>query len=639
MNRCRHGPFVAPRGGHGRHACAWRAIGSLRLSCVLWSRSVGHNRMDAVNTRPHSTSTLLAVPAALTAATLIGTCMPSLAAPPGAAAEEWAPRRLLVVPRAGLGEGELGKIIGVHGGKSRRMGGSNIHVIDLPQGASETAVRTLLARHPHLKNVELDRRVPAAFVANDPYLGSAWHLGKIGAQTAWDTTQGSGVTIAILDSGVLPTHPDLASRLVPGWNFIDNNANTADVHGHGTAVAGAAAAATNNGVGVSSVAGAAQIMPIRIADANAYAYWSTVAQGLTWAADRGARVANISYLGVAGSAAVQNAAQYMRSKGGLVVVCAGNTGIDEGIAPTTTMIPVSATDANDQKTSWSSWGNFVAVSAPGINIWTTAKSGGYEQWWGTSMASPVTAGVVALMMAANKALPPAQIESLLYSTAVDLGAPGRDAVFGHGRVNASAAVAAAANAAAVDAQAPLAAITTPGGGTTVSGVATVDVAASDNVGVARVELRINGSTVATDIAAPFQFSWNTAGYANGSATLVAVAFDAAGNSASSQAVSVNIANGGAAAADTTAPKVTIVSPTAGAVAGTVQISVAASDDSGSAGITHTLFIDGQRVATGSGASLSYNWNSRKASVGNHLLMAVARDAAGNQSSTSVTVRK
>src|SRR5262249_46069930 len=141
--------------------------------------------------------------------------------------------------------------------------------------------------------------------------------------------------------GINASHPDLAARMVPGWNFYDNNANTTDVHGHGTAVAGGAAATLNNGVGVAAVAGAARLMPVRIADANAYAYWSTVAQGVTSAADNGARIANISYVGVAGSASVQSAANYMKSKGGLVIAAAGNNGIEETIAPTSSMIVVS----------------------------------------------------------------------------------------------------------------------------------------------------------------------------------------------------------------------------------------------------------------------------------------------------------
>lgn len=143
-------------------------------------------------------------------------------------------------------------------------------------------------------------------------------------------------------------HPDLETQMVPGWNFYDNNSDTSDVFGHGTLVAGTASAITNNGAGV---AGQSKVMPIRITDTNGYGYASTIVQGLVWASDSGVRVANISFGGAAGILSVQNAAQYMKDKGGLVVVSAGNTGSEQTTAPTSALIPVSATDANDVKTS------------------------------------------------------------------------------------------------------------------------------------------------------------------------------------------------------------------------------------------------------------------------------------------------
>ena len=561
------------------------------------------------------------------------------AQPTGSSEIEFAKGRILVLPKAGLSSVEFDKALGAHGGKARRVGKSDLHIIDLPAGANEAAVAAALAQHPHFKFAELDRRVRAASAANDPYAGSQWHLAKIGGATAWDQSQGSGVTIAILDTGIDASHPDLSARMVPGWNFVDNNNNTADVHGHGTAVAGSAAATLNNGVGVASIAGQAALMPVRIADANAYTYWSTVAQGLTWAADNGARVANISYVGVAGSSTVQNAAQYMKSKGGLVVVSAGNNNINENVTPTGTMIPVSATDENDNKTSFSSWGNFVAMSAPGVNVWTTVRGGSYQQWWGTSIASPVVAGAVALMMSRNPTLPVAQIESLLYSSAVDLGAAGRDAVFGYGRVDAAAAVQAAGTAVStVDSQAPTASVTSPDANLTVNGLVAVTANASDNVGVTRVDLRVNGSTVASDTSAPFAFAWDSSKVVNGMATLTAVAFDAAGNSSSSAPVSVNVAN--VAVIDTTAPALTIKNPASGAtVSGTVQVKLEASDNSGSAGITQTLYIDGNKVASAVGAALSYSWNTRKVASGPHAVTATARDAAGNSTTQTVSVTR
>ena len=580
----------------------------------------------------------IALPSLLAAA--IGMHVSSaVAAPPVfAAADQYARGRILVLPRAGLTDAEFARTLAPHGGKGRKVGQSRLQVVDLPAGVSEKAVVEHLSRNPNVKFAELDRLVKPSFVSNDPYFGSEWHLSKVGASTAWDVSQGAGVVIAILDSGVDGSHPDLAAQMVPGYNFYDNNTNTADVNGHGTAVAGVAAATTNNATGVAGIAGQAKIMPVRIADANAWAYYSTIAQGLTWAADNGARVANCSYSGVAGSSSIQSAAQYMKSKGGLVFVAAGNNGIDENITPTTTMIPVSATDSNDVRTSWSSYGSFVAMSAPGIT-WTTSRGGFYDQWQGTSFSSPLTAGVAALMMAAKPSLDGSQIEQMMYSTATDLGAAGRDPYYGYGRVNAAAAVqAVVASAPAPDTQAPAVAISAPLGSSTVSGVVSVDVNATDNVGVARVELRINNTTVAADNAAPFTFSWDSTGVPNGMANLVAYAFDAAGNSTASSTVSVNVANSVTVVAkDTTPPTVAIANPTAGRVSGNVAVSTNASDDSGAAGINQWLYIDGALVANGSGSTLAYNWNTRKTAKGTHVIQVVAKDAAGNSSTSSVSV--
>lgn len=581
---------------------------------------------------------VVAAAAALAASTLVAPAWAQGQSGKSGQEQAFAPGRILVMPRAGMPEHALERILKDNGaGKSRRVGNSDLRIVDLPPGLEKKSVEWL-SRHPHIEFAEVDELVAPAAPSNDPYYGSAWHLPKVGAPTAWDASTGTGVTIAILDTGVDAAHPDLASRIVPGWNFYDNNSNTSDVHGHGTGVAGAAAATLNNGTGVASIAGNARIMPVRIADANAWATWSTVAQGLTWAADKGARVANISYNGVAGSAAVRSAAQYMQNKGGVVVVAAGNNNKDEGISPTTVLIPVSATDSADQKASFSSWGNFVAMSAPGVDIWTTVRGGSYQRWKGTSLASPVAAGTVALIMARNPALTGLQAQQVLFDTATDLGAAGRDPVFGHGRVNAAAAVAAAFQVAKVDATAPTVAIPAPVANSTVSGLVPVSITASDNVGVTRVELRVNGKTVATDTTSPFGFSWDSTQVANGMANLVAVAYDAAGNSAASTTVAVNVANTAAVAGDSTPPTVVIGNPRNGSkVSGSVKITVSASDDSGAAGIKQELYVGGVRVATAAGGQLTYTWNTRKASKGTYAIQAIARDAAGNASSSAVQV--
>jgi len=552
---------------------------------------------------------------------------------------EWAKGRLVVAVRAGITDAQIGQLLAPHGGKARRMGASNLFVVELPGTASETAVQALLKHNPHLRFAELDYKVSPNLVPNDPYTGSAWHLGKINAYTAWDTSMGSGVTVAVLDSGIDATHPDLTARLVPGWNFYDGNSNTADVYGHGTQVAGTVAATLNNGAGVAAVAGQAALMPIRVTDTTGAGYTSMIANGLIYAADRGVKVANVSFANMPSRAAVVSAAQYMKDKGGLVVVAAGNTGTDPGFGATTAMVPVSATDSADARASWSSYGSYVALAAPGVNIYTTNRGGGYGAASGTSVASPVAAGVAALTFATNAALKGADVESILFATAIDLGSTGRDTYYGHGRVDAARAVAAARTfVGTADTQAPTVSIAAPLAGGTVSGLVPVDVSAGDNVGVTRVDLLVNGTKVASDSASPFAFSWDSSAAANGSASLSAVAYDAAGNARTSATVTVNVAN--AVVADMVAPVVQIGNPANGSVvSGNVSITVSASDNNGASGLTQKLLINGVQVATGSGGSLSYMWNTRKLSAGSHTVTAVATDKAGNATTTSVTVTR
>ncbi|WP_297744232.1 S8 family serine peptidase [Nitrosomonas sp.] len=554
--------------------------------------------------------------------------------------DQWAKGRILVMPRAGLPAKAFAKIMKKQGGKISKIGQSDLYIIDLPE-YTEQSVIAQLAHHPHLKFAELDYYVSPTVTPNDPYYPNGWHLPKINSPLAWDTSQGSGVTIAILDSGVDSSHPDLTSRIVPGWNFFDNNSNTSDVYGHGTKVAGAAAATNNNNTGVAAIAGQAKIMPIRVTDLNGGGYGSMIAKGLIYAADRGVRVANISFANQPMRTATISASQYMKDKDGLVVVSAGNSGIDEKFTPTTTMIPVSATDGNDAKTSWSSYGDFVAISAPGAGIWTTTKGGGYGAVSGTSFSSPITAGVIALMMAANTKMKNTDIEQTLFSTAKDLGTSGRDPYYGHGRVDAAAAVqAVVAMAPVVDTEAPQVAIIDPLSDATVSGLVPVDIEATDNVGVVRAELWVNNTSVAVDTSSPFAFTWDSQGVANGPAHLIVYAFDEAGNSAASNIVEVNVNNQVVETTnDAVPPTVEIVNPVAGNVSGNITITANASDNASAAEITQSIYLNGKLLATGSGSTLSTNWNTRPRSVsaGSHTIQVVAKDKAGNTTTSSVNV--
>jgi subtilisin family serine protease len=540
---------------------------------------------------------------------------------------------ILVGMKADADETTFTNALTKHGAHSRgKIDKTRTSVADVTPGSAEATVESLRT-DPTLEFAELDRVIHADGTANDPMYGSEWHLAKIGAPTAWDYSTGAGITIAILDTGVDGTHPDLATKMVPGWNFYSNNSDTSDVNGHGTTVAGAAAAATNNSIGVASVAGGAKIMPVRIADPNAYASWSTVAQGITYAADHGARVVNLSYGGASGSSTIQQAASYLRAKGGVLFVAAGNTGAVDNTAPTDLIMVVAATLQDDTHASWSTYGSFVDISAPGYNIVSTARGGQYWYCWGTSLATPIVAGTAALILSKRPDFTAAQVDATLKASATDLGASGADPYFGAGRVNAAAAVQRAMATPAADTTKPTAVIAAPTGGA-VAGTITVTANATDNVGVTRVELRANGALVGSDTAAPYQFAWNTTSVANGSVQLTATAYDAAGNAGVSAPVTVTVSN--AALADTTPPTVSIASPTGGTVSSTITVSVNATDN---VGVTRVdLLGNGVLLGTTNVAPYNFSWNSTTVANGSVTFTARAYDAAGNSKlSSGVTV--
>jgi thermitase len=444
----------------------------------------------------------------------------------------WVTGRIIVKGKAGLSDARLERILNKARGRSlRKLQQINTHIVEVPPQAEEAVIKAL-SNNPHIEYAEKDMLVtPSIFIPDDPRYASQWHLPKIQAPTAWEASTGEGITVAILDSGVESTHPDLVNNLVPGWNVVNNNSDTSPVMYHGTSVAGVVAATSNNATGVASIAWNAMIMPIRITnESNGVASWSNMAEGFLWAADHGADVANLSYGLSSNSSTINNAAQYLRSKGGLAVVAAGNNNLDRGFSDNPYLITVAATTSSDARASYSNFGDNIDVAAPGSSIYTTYINGGYKSVSGTSIATPTTAGVVALIMAANPRLSPDEVEGILEDSAVDLGDAGWDPKFGHGRVNAAAAVQLATGGTPVDSLSPTVTITSPANNARVNGTVSVNVSASDNVGVMRVELFAKGERVGIDSTRPYVFSWNSANVAAGTDVILnATATDAAGN--------------------------------------------------------------------------------------------------------------
>ncbi|MCM3717624.1 S8 family peptidase [Fictibacillus phosphorivorans] len=280
----------------------------------------------------------------------------------------------------------------------------------------------------------------ASYVPNDPdYQTKQYAPQKVSAEQAWDTTQSSSnVKIAVIDTGVDYYHPDLAGKVIKGADFVDDDNDPIDENEHGTHVAGIAAANTNNGIGIAGLAPKAQILAVRVLDANGSGSLDDVAQGIRYAADQGAQVINLSLGGSVGTQTLQDAVNYAWDKGSVVVAAAGNSGVSLPSYPAyyENAIAVAATDRNDQKASFSNFGTWVDIAAPGVDIYSTIPNNQYASFSGTSMASPVVAGVAGLLAAQGKNA--SQIRAALENTADPV--TGTGTLFQNGRVNAAKAV-------------------------------------------------------------------------------------------------------------------------------------------------------------------------------------------------------
>jgi thermitase len=322
--------------------------------------------------------------------------------------------------------------------------------IPVPPGEDPEALAARLRQRPDVETAEVDRPVRIAFTPNDPYYGPyQWNLPKIRAPQAWDVVTGTTqVVIAIVDTGVDYTHPDLASsRLWLGWDFANSDNNPMDDEGHGTHVAGIAGANTNNNRGVAGVCWGCGLLAVKVLDASGGGYDSWVADGIRYAADWGASsgkrtVINLSLGSPYPSSVLADAVAYAQGKGALIVAAAGNNGLNQLFYPAAYpgVIGVAATDSSDQRASFSNSGSHVDIAAPGVDILSTLNGGAYAWADGTSMAAPHVAGVAGLVWSARPALTASQVCGALLRTAVDLGTPGRDDIYGYGRLNAEAAV-------------------------------------------------------------------------------------------------------------------------------------------------------------------------------------------------------
>jgi type VII secretion-associated serine protease mycosin len=287
-------------------------------------------------------------------------------------------------------------------------------------------------------SLETDKPV-SSLATSDPMRSQQWALNATSYEATWSTTRGSGVTVAVIDTGVRGDHEDLSSVVLPGVDFVQGTDGRIDPNGHGTHVAGIIAAQTDNGHGIAGGAPDVRILPVRVLDANGSGNTSNVAAGIIWATDHGARVINMS-LGGGASQGMHDAVAYAVAHNVVVVAAAGNNG--DGAAPVypgayDEAIAVAAVDSNRNRASFSNTGSYVDISAPGVSIVSTygSAANAYASMSGTSMATPYAAAAAALVVAAKPSASAADVRSYLLGSADDLGAAGFDNWYGNGLVD------------------------------------------------------------------------------------------------------------------------------------------------------------------------------------------------------------
>lgn len=295
-----------------------------------------------------------------------------------------------------------------------------------------------LKNSEEIEYIEPDAIAAKLEVPSDPMIPSQWGLAKIQSFGAWDTTHGSGtVDIAVLDTGVDGGHSDVGPNIFVRENFTD--VADGDRDGHGTHVAGIASALTNNGIGIAGVGFSSRIMSGKVLDDTGSGYYSWIINGIYWATDNGAEVINLSLGGTSPSIALQNAIQYAWDKGVVIAAASGNSNSKRALYPAYYMpaMAVAASDQNDKKASFSNYGSWVDVAAPGVSILSTYK-GSYSTLSGTSMATPFVSGLAALVKGYNPAWSNAQIRSKIESSADAITGTGN--YWTYGRINACRAV-------------------------------------------------------------------------------------------------------------------------------------------------------------------------------------------------------
>lgn len=331
------------------------------------------------------------------------------------------PGRVLVRLKPGYGVRSVQDVMGA-------LAVPHIVVVKTAPGQEEATALQLM-KNPAVAHAEPDYifhayattpgRMSALYMPNNPLLAQLWGMFKIDAPSAWDITKGNpNIKVAVVDTGIDYNHEAFKDgRIIKGYNFADNNNDPMDDMGHGTHVAGTIGAAGDDGIGVVGEAYKCKLIAIKVLGKDGSGDIDAISNGIKAAADMGANVINLSLGGPEASDTLKQAIDYALGKGTLVVAAAGNSGDEEDDYPAAypEVISVGATDQNDARASFSNYGSYVNVAAPGVDILSSTE-GTYKTESGTSMASPHVTGAVALMLSLNPHLTQDQVRTILEQT-------------------------------------------------------------------------------------------------------------------------------------------------------------------------------------------------------------------------------
>ena len=417
----------------------------------------------------------------LAAAALLATAAPSIATADGPAGS--APRRssVLVAVSDSAHMASVRAALARSGGTVKRVYRWNAILVSAPLGTDSVAFSAIARRIAGVRYAQGNATLHALGTANDPLYTSQWGLPDIGAPKAWDVSEGSGVAVAVIDTGIDSTHPDLAGNVVLYRNYVNPAATAADDEGHGTHVAGIIAAVRNNAAFGAGTAPKATLYAFKVLDSTGAGDDAGVSTAIRDAVDlTPCRIISMSLGGPGSDPALEDAVAHARSMGAIVIAAAGNDGVSTPSYPAaiTGVIGVGAVDSANRLASFSNFGSTdLDIVAPGVDILSTLPGGKTASWSGTSMATPFVSGAAALVWAARPSLDAAAVTDLLLTTAQDLGAAGIDQSYGHGLVRPDLALAALSPV--PDTTAPT---TTSDARASYAGTATVHLTATDNAG-------------------------------------------------------------------------------------------------------------------------------------------------------------